>query len=421
MYTLVFNANTIQDLWDHHPNNPNRPLGQKSGRQLFGTVVTPDCGVFTTGTNPSPKLTGTETTIPKIVCPYQVNDIIAIQEKWARSGDGYVYYDYNNETNNQGYTFRPAATMPLDATRMYARIVSTRVWSITQEIRDKYINAGVNTDSAAGTAAVVGYADKALELLSSIRNSHNNAALASTYQPLVPITIPTRTEPQPYVMYQKLRPSVTINGTTYYAADYSIYAQAYNNVNSIKDSGDGHPIDPVNHGAWYATELDNDYTDLRGAYGAKNTRYPNYIKVGMTAWTWEGNTGTWPLDPEDPSSEQIPYDLGTSSTEITEGGSELPTVNGSIVPRSRITSGSHVLYGPNKFVWNGISWQVVSYIYLTTSKGSDGRYHPIPITATFNANHTDPSQHLFTWMISAYLCDETGKIYGNWYGKNFQA
>lgn len=379
MYTLVFNANTIQDLWDHHPNNPNRPLGQKAGRQLFGTVVTPDCGVFTTGTNSSPKLTGTETTIPKIVCPYQVNDIIAIQEKWARSGDGYVYYDYNNETNNQGYTFRPAATMPLDATRMYARIVSTRVWSITQEIRDKYINAGVSTDSAAGTAAVVGYADKALELLSSIRNSHNNAALASTYQPLVPTEVPIREEAQYFMMYQKVKPSITVNGRTYTAADSTMFAQAYESPTvkwtayKYNDAGE-REIGPDGK---YISEERTDYP--LGVPGHTPVKYGDAQPAGQPI---SSDHGRWYVDFATANS-----DLGTS-----------------------------ILVGDSIFSWNGDN-----KVILPTVKGSDGANHPIPIYATFNAKHTDPSQHLFTWMISAYLCDETGKIYGNWYGKNFQA
>ena len=422
MYTLVFNSQTIQDMWDHHPDNPSRPLGQKEGRQLFGTVVTPVCGTFTHGTTTHPVNDGTSTTIPKIVCPYQVNDIIAIQEKWARSSDGYVYYDYSTPSNNAGYTFRPASTMPVDAARMYARIVSTRVWSITQEIRDKYIVAGVSADGAAGTASVIGYADKALELLSSIRNSHNAKVLSSTYQPLVPTKVHVLQEPQPYMMYQHVQPSITINGRLYHAASSSLRAQAYSDLLVVKNPGstEGRELDPTYHGSWYIVEMDNNYTDVNGVVGPKGRRYPNYIKVGMTYWTWEGMTGTWPLDPSDPSSEQVPYDLGTSSAEITQHGTEQPIVNDEYVPWEWIKEGSHVKYGSNSFVWSRYRWNVVSYIYAVTSLGSDGAYHPIPVDATFSALHTDPSEHLFTWLISAYLCDEKGKIYGNWYGKNFQ-
>lgn len=81
MYSMVFNSETIKDLYQH----------QSDGRQIFAAVTMPVSGTFTN------KATGASVNVPKIICPYQINDIFAIQEKWARSETDYVLrspYDF---------------------------------------------------------------------------------------------------------------------------------------------------------------------------------------------------------------------------------------------------------------------------------------------------------------------------------------
>ena len=167
MYTLTFNRNTIDDLLKH----------REDGRQLYGAVAVPYGGTFTSGKQ------GNEITIPKLLCPYQVNDIIAIQEQWSRTANSYVYKT-GDPSKDEGYVFRPATTMPLSAARMYARIVSIRTWPATENIVKNYMTLGSSSDSAAGAAKVIGYYDKGNELLSDIRRIHNKKARNKTYQQL---------------------------------------------------------------------------------------------------------------------------------------------------------------------------------------------------------------------------------------------
>ncbi len=58
--------------------------------------------------------------------------------------------------------------------------------------------------------------------------------------------------------------------------------------------------------------------------------------------------------------------IGTSSTAITDGGSELPTINGTAMVASDLHSGDVVVYGttgegtaaaPKEYIWNGTKWE----------------------------------------------------------------
>lgn len=47
--------------------------------------------------------------------------------------------------------------------------------------------------------------------------------------------------------------------------------------------------------------------------------------------------------------------IGTSSTTITDGGTEKPTINGSVVNPS---NGNVVIYSNKEFIWNGSAWEI---------------------------------------------------------------
>ena len=48
--------------------------------------------------------------------------------------------------------------------------------------------------------------------------------------------------------------------------------------------------------------------------------------------------------------------IGTTTTEVTDGGSEQPTIGGS--PVTELTAGDVVLYGNQEFIWNGSAWEL---------------------------------------------------------------
>lgn len=50
---------------------------------------------------------------------------------------------------------------------------------------------------------------------------------------------------------------------------------------------------------------------------------------------------------------------GTTSTEITDGGTQAPTIGGSSVATSSLQAGNVVLYGSKEFVWNGSKWELL--------------------------------------------------------------
>ena len=50
---------------------------------------------------------------------------------------------------------------------------------------------------------------------------------------------------------------------------------------------------------------------------------------------------------------------GTTSTEITDGGTQAPTINNTSVATSNLQAGNVVLYGAKEFVWNGSKWELL--------------------------------------------------------------
>lgn len=244
MYDLTFNLTTLKDLVNH----------RDTGRQVYCAIVVPFSGIFTD------KSQGSSATLPRIVCPYQVNDIIAIQEKWARAGTSYVYgTDYSS---GSGYNFRPASTMPVSAARMHARIVSIRTWTLTQDIVDNYLSIGYSPDYYAGTAKVIGYYDRGNALLSNIRKNRNKEVLAKTYQPSVSNTLPLVVNK--YVPYYLREP---VNYATNTGKVTSSRAQAYEG-GKLKN---GQLYDPL-HRRW-------------SQFVSDTSTYPGKEFVGELAWS----------------------------------------------------------------------------------------------------------------------------------------
>lgn len=66
---------------------------------------------------------------------------------------------------------------------------------------------------------------------------------------------------------------------------------------------------------------------------------------------------------------------GTSTTVITDGGTENPTVSGNVLPAASREAGDVVIYGDQEYVWNGSRWELLgdegSYA-LKTSTASVG-------------------------------------------------
>lgn len=446
MYTITFSDDTLNDVIEH----------REEGRQIYGAIVCPYSGIFTK------KSGGASVSIPKLVCPYQVNDIIAIQEQWSRTEDGFAYrngdfkvqpdvsftykgatkdettgiYTYTFESGylgvlygNEGVrmegsttvgsvvsfsvrtfnnssgsyedtgtsgqcrpykyvtvtqfrggqngvkpncykivaivtsrsspddiqtpivmqsnkvvrhywpsnTFRPATTMPEDAVRMYARIVSVRAWTVTKDIVDKYLSVGEIADSYPGTAKVIGYYDRGNELLSKIRKKRNKEVLAKTYQPVVTYDLPMVDK---YVQYR-------LKGDTNYSYTRetspnsgfkpgvrSVFAQAFEAYGVYSDDGTAKYLDPQFR-AWQHT--------LKSSKDLANTDFSLEY-----------------------ASEAQGYN--------PKGGYE-------------------------------------AYVYYKL----DSNGYRIPTYATYKTKIVDPKQYLFAWLISGYLCDKDGKITGKWF------
>lgn len=269
MYTLTFNRDTINDLLAH----------REDGRQLFAAIVIPYSGIF------SHKENGSSVNPPRIVCPYQVNDILAIQERWAQNNRSYVYAtDTDADT---GFSFRPAYTMPVAAARMYARIVSIKPWSVTKDIAAQYLTIGLNIDKYAGAAKVIGYYDRGTELLSTIRSKWNKDVLNKTYQPYVSSDLPMVNAYLPYYLREPVTYTLefqdevtgysrTIKGPT------TQIAQAYDGDTQILKSGT--TIDK-NHGAWQLVTM----TEAQAA--EYSVRVPDQL-IRRGEWYWSPDEPT---------------------------------------------------------------------------------------------------------------------------------
>lgn len=333
---MTFNQDTIDDLVYH---------STRDGRQFYGAVIIPYSGVF------SDKDTGSHVDPPKIVCPYQVNDIIAIQERWAKSSKSYVYAT-GIEEEDEGYHFRPAYTMPMDAVRLHARIVSIKPWRITKGMIDYYLTRGMIPENSPGSSKVIGYYNSGNRLLSKIRNRHNRLILSKSSQPLVPAVPPMVIKNVPYY----LREPVTyylryIPDSEYDQEDPSLIvrqgpttskAQAYNDKTNIVKVPEGAPISDVT--------LDYFYGD----------------------WTWTAMT----------QYQAYEY-MEKSGKGLINRGVYYYSPPG----------------GPTQYV----------YLYLD----SNGR--PIPRYKYYTTEVVNPDKHWFAWMISGYLSDKEGNIIGDWF------
>lgn len=62
--------------------------------------------------------------------------------------------------------------------------------------------------------------------------------------------------------------------------------------------------------------------------------------------------------------------LGKSTTAITDGGTQAPTVKGTVIPISDLKEGNVVLYDQQEFIWNGDNWEIFgdegSYVLKNT-------------------------------------------------------
>lgn len=339
MYTITFSLKTLQDLRDH----------RYDGRQFYAAVLMPDSGIFT-----SPSYG--DGNAPKIICPYQVNDIIAIQEKWARTSTSYVY----KTDGATGYNYRPATTMPLDATRMWGRIVSITPWIVTQEIIDKYLSYGVSSDSYDGAATVVDYYDTGTKLLSNVRKLHNQSALSKMRQPQISSDPPKITKSIYYHLHQSF---------TYYCSPREMQEMPYYGTSpgptspyaiarALPDTSDG---------------TVRDYVLLGENESVLDDPPPRGVPI-------DRNNGSWAF------SSTFNQKTGTDLTNYTYIGLD---------KRSR----------PGR----------LRYVYLYKMQDSSGNDVYVPNFATYQAEIIDPTFSLYAWLISGYLCSRDGEILGSYF------
>ena len=85
--------------------------------------------------------------------------------------------------------------------------------------------------------------------------------------------------------------------------------------------------------------------------------------------------------------------LGTTSTAVSDGGTQAPTINGTAVPTANLKRGDVVLYGQQEFIWNGTKWELFgdegSYVLKTTKINGIALSGDITLTAgDINANRS---------------------------------
>lgn len=86
--------------------------------------------------------------------------------------------------------------------------------------------------------------------------------------------------------------------------------------------------------------------------------------------------------------------IGTTSTAVTDGGIESPTIGGSTI--STQNNGDVVLYNSQEFIWNGTAWELLgdesSYALKTVSvTGSNGLTGGGDLTANRTISHAVPN------------------------------
>ena len=351
MYTLTFNSDTIMDLLDY----------RYEGRQMYGAIVIPYSGVFTT------KSDGTSVKLPQIMCPYQINDIFAIQEQWARSGSSYIYKDYSEsaEGRNSGYNFRPATTMPISAARLYGRIVSIQPWSITEDIINNYLTIGMSLDSYAGAAKVIGYWDSGNRILSKLRNAHNKKALNKTYQPFVGSNPVLITSNRRYIMSKNMG----------YSCFWIYSDDDLANISGLPTYGT-----TLFSQVTYNPMAEYDYSAIKTNADGTTTTITSMLKDG-TKLDYNGTKDGW-------WTRTLTY-RPKSYNELIQIKDE------------------QNLYYRGEAWWSTESNPEFIYIVCDRQGYASPRY------ATYSTKMVDPNQYLHAWLISAYLCDASGNIIGD--------
>ena len=351
MYTLTFNESTMLDLWDHRNGT--------YGRQFFGAVVIPYSGLFTNKAN------SFYTEVPKLLCPYQINDIIIIQQQWAKTESrGYIYkidQDYALDPLVGDFNYLPAYSMPDEAAQMYGRIVSATPWLVSSDIANKFIPAGMNIDNWAGTAKVIGNVDTGTKILNKIRKRRNAEVLGKSYQPTVRTSDPPTIKYVPYQMTKPNKPMLhfSVEGASYDVVlpsrNYTDAAQAYYTLWGL-----GPSYDPQALKSGYP--VDSDYS----------FEYDSYV---LSSWA------TYPKSLTVAEAES----LMNSGVHLYQRGlaADSPT--------------------------NDRNSASAKFIYILL----DDQKFAIPIYAYYPTETIDASQPVFAWLISGYLCEKDGTIIGN--------
>lgn len=84
----------------------------------------------------------------------------------------------------------------------------------------------------------------------------------------------------------------------------------------------------------------------------------NPYKLTMGSKTYDGSSNVT-LTAADLGLSGAMRFIGSTSTEITDGGTQTPTINNSSVALANLQAGNVVLYGAKEFVWNGSSWELL--------------------------------------------------------------
>ncbi len=92
--------------------------------------------------------------------------------------------------------------------------------------------------------------------------------------------------------------------------------------------------------------------------------------------------------------------LGTSSTTITDGGTQAPTINGSAISIEKCKSGNVVLYEQQEYIWNGSTWELFgdegSYVVKTRKINGKALTDDITLTGSdINLTNGTVSQAIF--------------------------
>lgn len=163
----------------------------------------------------------------------------------------------------------------------------------------------------------------------------------------------------------------TDNNTTYTAGTgLSLSGTKFNHTNSVtaRTSGTQSTASPGYGGTFKVTEpLYDAQGHITGVSQATITfpaaqsipttlPNPKALKIGSKSYTGSSEIT---ITAADLGVAGAMVYKGTTSTEITDGGTQAPTIGGSSVAVSNLQAGNVVLYGAKEFVWNGSSWELL--------------------------------------------------------------